>query len=155
MVDLSRRLLLGTAGAAVAGSFLVNRRAEAQSVAWTQPGNNNHVLALQGGDAAAAGTVTLDYFGHCAFRLTTPQGLTIMFDPWRNDPSGAWGLWYPNPFPETVVDIGMSTHAHFDHDALDRVQATMLLDRMTGRFSFADVTITGIADKHACEAPGW
>jgi L-ascorbate metabolism protein UlaG (beta-lactamase superfamily) len=159
VVDLSqpasRRLLLGAAGLAAAGTLAIGRRAEAQSVAWTQPGNNNHVLELQAGDAAAAGTVKLDYFGHCAFRLTTPQGLTVMFDPWRNDPSGAWGLWYPNEFPKTVVDIGMSTHSHFDHDALDRLEATMLLDRMVGRFSFADVTITGIADKHACEAPGW
>ena len=80
--------------------------------------------------------------------------MTIMVDPWRNDPSGAWGLWYRMDFPVVDVDIGMSTHAHFDHDALDRVDANMLLDRMAGSFQLGDVKITAIADKHQCVAPG-
>jgi L-ascorbate metabolism protein UlaG (beta-lactamase superfamily) len=79
----------------------------------------------------------------------------MMFDPWRNDPSGYWGVWFPKEFSMPVVDIGLSTHTHFDHDAIDRVQATMLLDRMIGSYQFADVKITGVADKHACQAPGW
>jgi L-ascorbate metabolism protein UlaG (beta-lactamase superfamily) len=121
-----------------------------------QPGNNNHILDLQGAaSATGAGEVTIDYYGHCALKITSPGGLSILFDPWRNDPSGAWGLWYPNEFPKTVVDISMSTHAHFDHDALFRPESTMVLDRMVGSWSFADVSITGLADKHACEAPGW
>ena len=48
----------------------------------------------------------------------------------------------------------MSTHAHFDHDALGRLEANMLLDRMAGTFELGDVRITGIADKHQCVAPG-
>ena len=31
----------------------------------------------------------------------------------------------------------------------------MVLDRMVGNFEFADLKITGFADKHACVAPGW
>jgi len=158
-MSVSRRGLLGTAagaGALAAGLVSKNKTASAQSAAWMQPGNNNHVLDLQSSaSAAGAGEVTIDYFGHCAFRVTSPSGMSIMFDPWRNDPSGAWGLWYPNEFPKVVVDVAMSTHAHFDHDALFRPEATMVLDRMVGSWNFSDVSITGIADKHACEAPGW
>ncbi len=157
--SVSRRGLLGAAagaGALAAGLAAGTKSASAQSAAWMQPGNNNHILDLQSSaGAAGTGEVTIDYFGHCAFRITSPGGLSIIFDPWRNDPSGAWGLWYPNDFPDVVVDVAMSTHAHFDHDALFRPQATMVLDRMVGAWSFADVSITGIADKHACEAPGW
>lgn len=156
---LTRRNLLGSAagaGALAGGLALAPKPASAQSAAWMQPGNNNHVLDLQSSaGAAGTGEVAIDYFGHCAFRITSPGGLSIMFDPWRNDPSGAWGLWYPNDFPKVVVDVCMSTHAHFDHDALFRPEATMVLDRMIGSWSFADISITGIADKHACEAPGW
>ena len=156
----TRRKFLTSVGAAVGGivavgGALLPKQANAHAVAWEQPGNNNHVLALQEGKAKASGGVTLDYYGHCAFKLTSPAGVTVMFDPWRNDPSGAWGLWYPKEFPKTVVDIGMSTHAHFDHDALERVDATMILDRMVGSWEFSDVKIHGIADKHACVAPGW
>ena len=79
----------------------------------------------------------------------------MVFDPWRNDPSGAWGLWFPKEFPRLVADVAFSTHTHFDHDAIDRIDSTMVLDRMIGTWSFADVTITAIADKHAILAPGW
>jgi hypothetical protein len=49
------------------------------------------------------------------------------------------------------VDLGLSTHAHFDHDALHRLRASTLLDRLVGRYEFADVAITGIADKHVSD----
>ena len=153
----TRRGLLGVAAGGVAAAGLVGagRPVHAQSIAWTQPSNNNHVLELQSASEFPQGAVKIEYFGHCALRMTSPSGATIMFDPWRNDPSGAWGLWYPNEFPKLISDIGMSTHAHFDHDAIDRVESTMTLDRLVGNYEFADVKITGIADKHACEAPGW
>lgn len=143
------------AAVAVGAELLRPETAAAQSVAWKQVGNNNHVLELQKAVPETAGKVQIDYFGHTAFRITTPAGLTLVFDPWRNDPSGAWGLWFPKEFPKLKVDVGLSTHAHFDHDALDRLEATALLDRVPGTWSFADVTITGVADKHATDAPGW
>ncbi|MGZ0190645.1 MAG: MBL fold metallo-hydrolase [Alphaproteobacteria bacterium] len=74
-----------------------------------------------------------------------------MVDPWRNHPSRKWD-WYFHDMPETAVDIGVSTHAHFDHDALDRLDAHVLLDRPIGQFRFGDVAISGIADKHATDS---
>ena len=165
---IGRRGFLTTAAASAAaaamGSTAVSTSAEAQSincapvagsVAWKQPGNNRHMLALNKDLPASKGPVTIDYFGHCAFKITSPSGLTMMFDPWRNDPSGAWGLWFPKDFPRAVVDICLSTHTHFDHDAIDHVDATSVLDRMIGTWSFADVKITAVPDKHATDAPGW
>lgn len=155
---LSRRSLFmaaGAAGVGAAASLLESQPAQAQSTDWTQPGNNNHVIALQETDSFADGEVGIEYFGHCAIKITSPGGATVLFDPWRDDPSGAWGLWFKNKFPETPVDITMSTHTHFDHDAIDRPVSTMVLDRMVGNFEFADIKITGFADKHACVAPGW
>lgn len=156
--DLTRRAFFlagGAAGVVSAGGGFGVDPAAAQSTAWQQPGNNNHVIDLQGRSSFDQGVVGLDFYGHCALKLTSPGGVTVMIDPWRNDPSGAWGLWYKYEFPETVVDITMSTHSHFDHDAIDRPQSTMVLDRLTGKFEFADIKITGFADKHACVAPGW
>jgi L-ascorbate metabolism protein UlaG (beta-lactamase superfamily) len=129
----------------------------AQSNAWTQVKNNNDIIEMQksGGDPSVEGEVTIDFFGHAAFRLTSPKGFTALFDPYRNDPSGAWGLWFPSDFPNVEVDAVLSTHAHFDHDAIERPRAQMILDRMSGGFEFADMRISGLADKHTCEAPGW
>lgn len=157
MTDLTRRGLFaaaGTAGLATAGGLLPGT-ARAQSTDWTQPGNNNHVIELQEAGAHATGPVGFEFYGHCALKITSPAGLTMLFDPWRDDPSGAWGLWFKNEFPETRTDITLSTHTHFDHDAIMRPNSTMILDRMVGRFDFADVSIIGFADKHACVAPGW
>ena len=154
---LSRRSFFFAAGAAGVGAAtaLGTGPAAAHSTDWTQPGNNHHVIELQGKSTFPDGAVGIDYYGHCCIKITSPGGATIIFDPWRDDPSGAWGLWFKNKFPETLVDITMSTHTHFDHDAIDRPQSTMVLDRMVGTFEFADIKITGFADKHACVAPGW
>lgn len=156
---LSRRSFFAAAGAAGVGgaaSLLGTTSAKAQSTDWTQPGNNNHVIDLQSTTGNAVdGAVGVDFYGHCAIKITSPSGATVLFDPWRDDPSGAWGLWFKNEFPETPVDICMSTHTHFDHDAIHRPVSTMVLDRMVGNFEFADLKITGFADKHVCRAPGW
>ena len=132
--------------------------ANAGPTAWTQVKNNNHLIETQKngeGDPGAAGEVTIDFYGHAAFKMTSPAGLTLLFDPWRNDPSGAWGLWFPEEFPEIEVDAILSTHAHFDHDATERPNGQMILDRLVGTYRFSDIKITGLADKHQCEAPGW
>src|SRR5262245_45780643 len=98
--SLSRRgLLAGLAvGGASAAVTTAAGTAKAQAtntgpVAWKQPGNNHHVLDLQAGQTMASeGEVQIEYWGHCAFKITTPRGLTLLFDPWRNDPSGYWGV---------------------------------------------------------------
>ena len=123
---------------------------------WKSGKNHNRIIQVQneGGVQAGSGKVRVAYYSNSAFQITSPRGLTIMVDPWRNDPSGAWGIWYRMEFPNAEVDIGMSTHAHFDHDAIGALEANMLFDRMAGDFTLGDVKITGIADKHQCVAPG-
>jgi L-ascorbate metabolism protein UlaG (beta-lactamase superfamily) len=127
---------------------------------WKQRENHNRMIALQQGAAPGApdgdpvnkpaGGVELAYFGGSAFRITSPAGLSVMIDPWRNPPWGNWD-WYLYDFPSVRVDVGVSTHAHFDHDGLHQLSAHTLLDRLIGTYAFADVRITGIADKHVSE----
>ena len=117
---------------------------------WRQATNHNRMIDFQR-RCEGSEPVRLAHFGSSAFRITTPAGLTIMIDPWRNIPTGKWD-WYFHDFPLTAVDIGISTHAHFDHDGLHLLDASVLLDRLIGTYQFGDVTITGIADKHAIDA---
>ncbi|MEM1130648.1 MAG: Zn-dependent hydrolase, partial [Pseudomonadota bacterium] len=102
---LSRRSFFMAAGAAGVGgtaSLLSSTSAKAQSTDWTQPGNNNGVIELQKTTGTPAeGDLGIDFYGHCAMKFTSPGGATVLFDPWRDDPSGAWGLWFKNEFPET------------------------------------------------------
>ncbi len=121
--------------------------------AWRQTENHNHMMELQAADIAkpSGSAIELGHFGGSAFKITTPAGLTIMIDPWRNPPWGTWD-WYHYDFPAEKVDIGISTHAHFDHDGLHMLSAHTLLDRLIGTYEFADVRITGIADKHVSDS---
>ena len=123
---------------------------------WMSGNNNNKVVDIQSQKHSfeKAGDVEVAFFSNSSFRITSPKGISVLVDPWRNDPSVAWGLWYRMDFPKVDVDIVMSTHAHFDHDAIGAVDSNMILDRMAGTFTFGDVKITGIADKHQCVAPG-
>ncbi len=117
--------------------------------AWRSKSNHNAMIGRQG-DPLAAGEVRLTYFGGSAFQIETPGGLTLMIDPWRNLPSGS-ANWFYSDFPKTTVDIGLSTHAHYDHDALHRLDAHVLLDRLIGCYEMGDLRITGIPDKHATD----
>lgn len=116
--------------------------------------NDDSLIEIQarGGDPARPGNVRIEFYGHNAFKITTPAGLTILADPWRNDPTGHYPKWFLNKFPAIRADIVLSTHAHFDHDAVDVPDALMVLKRLVGRFKLGDVEITGLADKHQCES---
>lgn len=119
---------------------------------WRMASNHNRMMELQRTSMkAGAGAVKVDYFGSSAFKITSPSGITLMIDPWRNHPSRKWD-WYFDDFPLTEVDIGISSHAHFDHDALHLLDAHVLLDRLIGTYTFGDLKITGIADKHATDS---
>jgi L-ascorbate metabolism protein UlaG (beta-lactamase superfamily) len=115
--------------------------------------NNNSLNEIQkkGGDPERGGDVRIEFYGHDAFKITSPEGLTALVDPWRNDVSGAFPKWFVRSFPAVQIDVVLSTHAHFDHDAVDRPRGLMVLERMVGEFKLGDVEITGLADKHVCD----
>ena len=119
--------------------------------AWQMTSNHNRMIELQADKSPARdGPVDISYYGSSAFCITSPKGMSVMIDPWRNHPSRTWD-WYFHDFPITLVDVGVSTHAHFDHDALHRLDAHVLLDRLNGMYRFGDMTIYGFADKHAVD----
>ena len=88
----------------------------------------------------------LTYFGHSAFRWETPGGITAVADPYQNQ---ADRYWFTRLFPEVRCDLGLITHAHFDHDAVDRLPEAASILRMPGEFSAEDLHIRGIGDLHS------
>jgi L-ascorbate metabolism protein UlaG (beta-lactamase superfamily) len=119
------------------------------SRAWND--NSLIILRQKGGNPISAGDVQIEFYGHDAFKVTSPAGLTVLIDPWRNDSTGLYPKWFLREFPAIRVDIVLSTHAHFDHDAVNRPQGLMVLERLAGKFELSDVEVTGLADKHKCE----
>ena len=115
-------------------------------------GNSLTEIQAKAGDPTRPGSVGLEFYGHNAFKITTPVGLTILADPWRNDLTGHYPKWFLNKFPAIHADIVLSTHAHFDHAAVDAPNALMVLERLVGQFKLGDVDIMGLADMHQCES---
>jgi L-ascorbate metabolism protein UlaG (beta-lactamase superfamily) len=116
--------------------------------------NNNSLITVQrhGGDPTRPGNVRFEFYGHDAFKIISPAGLSVLTDPWRNDPTGVYPKWFLTDFPAVRVDIVLSTHAHFDHDAVERPNGLMVLNRLVGQFRLGDIEIVGLADKHKCES---
>jgi hypothetical protein len=58
--------------------------ADAQAIegsrAFTFPENDNQLIELQkrGGDPARAGNVQLEFYGHEAFKITSPEGISVL-----------------------------------------------------------------------------
>src|SRR6202051_3538541 len=125
----------------------------ARSVAPSSAWNDNSLITVQknGGDPTRSGDVKIEFYGHDAFKITSPTGCTLLTDPWRNDSTGLYPKWFLKEFPAFRVDIILSTHAHFDHDAMERPKGLMVLERLVGQFKLGDIELTGLADKHKCE----
>ena len=88
----------------------------------------------------------LTYFGHCAFRWETPGGVTAVADPYRNIVDR---YWFTRLFPNLRCDLGLITHAHFDHDAVDRLPEAASIMRMPGELATGDLQVRGVEDLHS------
>lgn len=138
----------------IASTFGAYARQYEPSAARSTVWNNNALIDIQkrGGDPSHSGDVKFEFYGHDAFKITSPAGLTILTDPWRNDRTGHYPKWFLHEFPALRVHIVLSTHAHFDHDAVERPNGLMVLERLVGQFKLGDTEITGLAEKHQCES---
>jgi L-ascorbate metabolism protein UlaG (beta-lactamase superfamily) len=123
-------------------------------VAYAQNKNNTRIIAAHyyGGLRESTGEVSLSYYGMSAFKITSPKGLELFIDPWKNPCDPSWGgIWYRMRMPMTHCDIGLITHSHFDHNAFEMLDAGMTIKKLGGVYTFADVKITGFVDKHIVE----
>ena len=88
----------------------------------------------------------LTYYGHCAFGWETPGGVRALADPYRNE---AGRYWFLRRFPEVRCDLGLITHAHFDHAAAGRLPESASLLRTPAELSCGDLRVRGIGDYHS------
>ena len=68
----------------------------------------------------STGRLAITWLGHSSFKLLTPGGKTLLFDPWYSgNPS------FPGPKP-TTADLILCSHGHSDHvtDAAATAKAT-------------------------------
>lgn len=70
-------------------------------------------IALIAHSAIAAGKTELTWYGHSAYRLTTPTGKVVLIDPWITNPANKNGKEDLDKLDR--VDLILLTHGHADH----------------------------------------
>lgn len=82
------------------------------------------VLALAVPAVALAGGTELTWYGHSAFKITTPSGKVLLIDPWITNPANPHGK--EDLAKIKHVDLILITHGHFDHvgDAVEIAKRT-------------------------------
>ena len=63
--------------------------------------------------AALAANTELTWYGHAAFKLTTPSGKVLLIDPWLTNPANKNGQ--EDLAKLDKADLILITHGHFDH----------------------------------------
>ena len=69
--------------------------------------------ALVAAQAFAAGKTELTWYGHSAFKITTPSGKVVLIDPWIANPANKSGK--EDVEKQDKVDLILLTHGHGDH----------------------------------------
>lgn len=74
--------------------------------------------------AALAADTELSWYGHAAFKLTTPSGKVLLIDPWITNPANKNGK--EDLAKITKADLILLTHGHGDHigDSVALAKAT-------------------------------
>ena len=99
-------------------STLMNRQITAGACA---------ILALAASICTASAkpaTTQITWYGHAAFKVTTPSGKVILLDPWITNPANKTGK--QDLAAIKKADLILITHGHFDHvgDAADIAKRT-------------------------------
>ncbi len=71
------------------------------------------VLLLTTPLAALAANTELTWYGHAAFKLTTPSGKVLLIDPWITNPANKNGK--EDLAKIDKADLILISHGHFDH----------------------------------------
>lgn len=106
-------------------------------------------VALAGGSAAAAGRTELTWYGHSAFKITTPSGKVVLIDPWIANPANKNGQSDVDKLDR--VDLILLTHGHGDHvgNSVDIAKKTGA--RLVATFDLANAMVKykGYPEKQA------
>ena len=82
------------------------------------------LISLSLSALAQPGKTQVEWYGHAAFKITTPSGRVLLVDPWLTNPLNKTGA--ADVAALTKADLILISHGHFDHvgDAATIAKAT-------------------------------
>lgn len=91
--------------------------------------------------------VEVTYIGHSSFLWTAPDDTRVLIDPYQDPDEGP--PWFEKDFPPVVADLAVSTHDHFDHNAVGKVPGSPVLLTGSGEFETPGIRVTAVPEVHA------
>ena len=100
--------------------------------------------ALAVAASPAGAQVRIEYVAHASFVVESPGGVRALVDPYNGT------RWLGYSFPARLdADVVLVSHPHYDHDASYYAPAQAPVLRAPGAYAFSDLSVTGIAGRHA------
>lgn len=93
--------------------------------------------------AASGGEITVRWFGHACFLITSSSGVRILTDPF--DATVGY------PVPQVEADVVTSSHDHFDHNNVSAARGNPVVLKGKDRYEKAGIRIYPVASFHDTE----
>ncbi|NQW17455.1 MAG: MBL fold metallo-hydrolase [Chloroflexi bacterium] len=107
----------------------------------------SHRTALLPGTTASTLGMMMQYLGHSALYLSSPGRVRVVIDPYQNKRGGT--RWFTRRFPVLKANIVVSTHDHFDHNAIKDIGGLPAVLKNRGRVKLNDVDVKLIPEIHS------
>jgi L-ascorbate metabolism protein UlaG (beta-lactamase superfamily) len=91
--------------------------------------------------------MAIQYLGHAALYLSSPGRVRVAIDPYQNQRGAP--RWFKKPFPKLKANIVVSTHDHFDHNAIKKVGGLPAILKNRGRVQLNDLEVQLIPEIHS------
>jgi L-ascorbate metabolism protein UlaG (beta-lactamase superfamily) len=91
--------------------------------------------------------VDVTYIGHASFLWTALDGTRAVIDPYQQPEDGP--TWFEGEFPQLEADLVVSTHNHFDHNAVGLVGGSPAVLTGPGEYETPGIRITAVPEVHA------
>ena len=91
--------------------------------------------------------MAIQYLGHAAIYLSSPGRVRVVIDPYQNKRGAP--RWFTKRFPALKANIVVSTHDHFDHNAIKRVGGLPAVLKNRGGVKLNDVEVRMIPEIHS------
>lgn len=93
--------------------------------------------------AASGGQVTVRWYGHACFLITSSTGVKVLTDPF--DATVGY------PVPQVEADVVTSSHDHFDHNNVSAARGNPVVLKGKGRYEGAGIKVYPVASFHDTE----
>ena len=106
-----------------------------------------HRTESQKGIESSTLGMVVQYLGHAALFFSSPGRVKVVIDPFQNPRGGP--RWFTKRFPVLKAQVVVSTHDHFDHNAIKFISGLPAILKKRGSLKLNDVEVRLTPEIHS------